>query len=155
IRADASLPASVKQLGAHVAELRLTAQQELDQQNLKYLRELAESPDANVQVLDRCVWTLVDVEPARWVDPEAASQVMQAAVGVTIRAVELAPQDRRIWSTLGAAQYRAGDYRAAIETLAKSSKLEGDDLPNCFCLAMAEWKLGNQSAAREWYHKAI
>jgi hypothetical protein len=31
----------------------------------------------------------------------------------------------------------------------------GGDPADWFFLAMAEWQLGNQSAAREWYKKAV
>ena len=55
------------------------------------------------------------------------------------------------------ARYRAGDWRGAIEALAKSEELApGKDLgAEGFFLAMAHWQLGHKDEARRWYDRAV
>jgi uncharacterized protein HemY len=56
---------------------------------------------------------------------------------------------------LGAAHYRTGDWKAAIEALEKSIKLrDGGDAFDAYFLAMAFKRLGNNDEARRWYDKA-
>jgi tetratricopeptide (TPR) repeat protein len=58
------------------------------------------------------------------------------------------------WYTLGVAQYRAGNHRAAIEPLEKAMELqEGGGPLDWYILSMAHWKLGNRDEAFRWYHK--
>src|SRR5205823_3087568 len=72
------------------------------------------------------------------------------------KAVELSPRDGAIWNTLGVAQYRAGDWKAAITSLEKSMSLRnGGDSADWFFLAMAHRQLGDQPQARRWYDKAV
>ena len=78
------------------------------------------------------------------------------AVELATKAVELAPKDGAYWNTLGAAHYRAGDYRAAIEALGKAMEFRsGGDAFEWFFLAMAHWQLKNSDEARQWYDKAV
>jgi tetratricopeptide (TPR) repeat protein len=78
------------------------------------------------------------------------------AVDLARNATELAPKDGNIWNTLGVAQYRAGQWQNAIETLVKSMELRnGGDPADWFFLAMAHWKAGHKDEARTWYDKAI
>ena len=66
------------------------------------------------------------------------------------------PESRNIWNTLGAAQYRNGDWKAAVEALMKSVQLcKGGSSFNFFFLAMAHWQLGEKDKAREWYDRAV
>jgi len=53
-------------------------------------------------------------------------------------------------------QYRAGNYQAAGESLAKSMELRnGGDANDWFFLAMCHWQLGEKDVARKWYDKAV
>jgi tetratricopeptide (TPR) repeat protein len=53
------------------------------------------------------------------------------------------------------AQYRTGQYEAAIETLHQAMALESG-LPYDFIfLSMAYGKLGNFEKSRDWYEKAV
>jgi tetratricopeptide (TPR) repeat protein len=80
----------------------------------------------------------------------------QEAVTLAERVVQLAPQDGNFWNTLGAARYRAGDYRGAIAALEQSMALRhGGDSLDWFFLAMAHWQLGENDPARQWYAKAV
>ena len=77
------------------------------------------------------------------------------------RAVELAknatqgePGNAAYWNTLGVAQYRAGDYEAAIKALGKSMELRSvGDASDWLFLAMAHWQLKHTEEARRWYDK--
>jgi serine/threonine protein kinase/Flp pilus assembly protein TadD len=78
------------------------------------------------------------------------------------RAVELArpvadrePDSASEQTTLGVAQYRAGDPSAAAESLTRATRLPGgDDARTSTFLAMAHWRLGRRAEARAWYDKA-
>jgi tetratricopeptide (TPR) repeat protein len=72
------------------------------------------------------------------------------------QAVELAPTNGMFWNTLGVAQYRNGDWKAAIEALMKSVQLrKGGDSNDFFFLAMAHWQLNEKDKACAWYEKAV
>jgi tetratricopeptide (TPR) repeat protein len=100
-------------------------------------------------LLNGLAWTLAtDAEPARR-DPARAASLAKEAV-------ELEPLQGGHWNTLGAAQYRAGNWKDAIAALEKSMELsKGGDSSDWFFLAMAHWKLGEKDKAREWYDKAV
>ena len=69
-------------------------------------------------------------------------------------AVKLAPKNPNYPSTLGAAYYRARDWKAAIAALHDSRKLrDGGDAHEWFFLAMAHWQLGEKEEARKWYDR--
>jgi eukaryotic-like serine/threonine-protein kinase len=94
-------------------------------------------------------WRLATHPKPEFRDPDRAVQLARTAV-------ELAPNDGYIWNTLGVAQYRAGDWKAAISALEKSMKLRnGGDAFDWFFLAMADWQLGRKQQARAWYGKAV
>src|SRR5207248_9060263 len=60
------------------------------------------------------------------------------------------------WNTLGCAQYRDGDSKAAVAALGKSVELrKGGDAEDFFFLAMAHWQLGEKDKARQWYDKGV
>jgi serine/threonine protein kinase len=79
------------------------------------------------------------------------------AVALAKQAVELAPNEGNNWNTLGVAHYRAGDWKGAIEALAKSNEmLKGQQVSfNALFLAMAHWRLGNSVEARKRYDQAV
>jgi uncharacterized protein HemY len=61
-----------------------------------------------------------------------------------------------LWNTLGVAQYRKGDWKAAVEALMKSAQLRnGGDSFDFFFLAMAHWELNEEEEARAWYDRAV
>ena len=78
------------------------------------------------------------------------------AVELAKKATERAPGNGAYWNTLGVAQYRAGDYEAAIKTLGKSMELgSGGVAFDWFFLAMAHWQLKHTEEARRWYDKGV
>src|SRR5262249_38124235 len=71
------------------------------------------------------------------------------------KAVEWGPKNEFVWNTLGVAQYRAGDWKAAIATLDKSMALGWPKVTyNSLILALAHWRLGDKAQLRRWYHLA-
>jgi tetratricopeptide (TPR) repeat protein len=89
--------------------------------------------------------------------PDATSRDPVQAVDLARKAVQLAPKQGAHWNTLGVAQYRAGDWKAAIEALTKSMELlhgESEGF-NTFFLAMSHWQLSDKPQALSWYAKAI
>jgi tetratricopeptide (TPR) repeat protein len=78
------------------------------------------------------------------------------AVALAKKAVALAPKEGTFWNTLGAAQYRAGDWKAAVAALEKSMELrKGGDSVDWFFLAMAHRQLGDKKKARTWFDQAV
>jgi len=77
-------------------------------------------------------------------------------VAVAQKAADWAPKDSACLNTLGIAQYRAGNWKAAAKTLEEGTSLAaGGNGVALIVLAMADWKLGRESDARKTYEKAI
>jgi serine/threonine protein kinase/Flp pilus assembly protein TadD len=88
--------------------------------------------------------------------PEAQFRDPARAVAAATKAVQLNPRPGEFWNTLGVAQYRNGDWTAALEALNKSMSLrKGRDSEDFFFLAMAHWQRGEREIAREWYGRAL
>jgi tetratricopeptide (TPR) repeat protein len=78
------------------------------------------------------------------------------AVANAKKAVDLAPGNGECWNTRGIAQYRNGDWKAAIAALNKSVQLrKGGDSSDFFFLAMTHWQLNDKDKARVWYDQAV
>jgi serine/threonine-protein kinase len=78
------------------------------------------------------------------------------AVRMAKQAVEKEPQNAAWWNTLGAAQYRAGDWKAAAAAHHRSMELRaGGDSYDWFFLAMAHWRMGDKQLSRDWYERAV
>jgi serine/threonine protein kinase/Flp pilus assembly protein TadD len=90
------------------------------------------------------------------VGPQPRTRDLSRAVELARKAVELDPKSVWIWHTLGVAQYRAGDWKAAVATLDKAMALSrvGTDF-NSFVLALAHWRLGDKEQARRRYDQAV
>ena len=88
-------------------------------------------------------------------DPQLRDPAL--AVALATKAVQREPTQGMYWNTLGAAQYRAGDWKAAIQSLRKASQLYQGRLFShvAFFLAMAHWQLGEKDHARKWYTPAV
>ena len=70
------------------------------------------------------------------------------AVEASKEAVELAPKSTEFWQYLGWVQYRAGNWKASVEALEKSCKLQGGgtgDAGQWIVLALAHAKLAAQA----------
>jgi serine/threonine protein kinase/tetratricopeptide (TPR) repeat protein len=88
--------------------------------------------------------------------PEVKLRDARRAVELAKKATELAPQQGAFWNTLGAARYRAGDWKAAVAALNKSMALrQGGNASDWLFLAMACWRLDDHDAARRYYDQAV
>jgi tetratricopeptide (TPR) repeat protein len=93
-------------------------------------------------------WYLVSCPDLRLRNPAEAVQLAH-------KAVELAPTNGSFWNTLGVALCRAGDPKAAVVALAKSTELRGENACDSLFQALAHWQLGEKEKARQWYHRAV
>jgi tetratricopeptide (TPR) repeat protein/serine/threonine protein kinase len=100
--------------------------------------------------LNAFAWLLATCRDAKFRDPARAATLAKEAV-------ELAPRNPNYLNTLGIAEYRAGNWQAAVEALTKSVSLRdaGVEASDWFFLAMAHWRLGNKDEARRWYEIAV
>ncbi len=99
--------------------------------------------------LNNLAWLLATCPDIRLHDPVRA-------VELAARASKLTPLEGNVWNTLGAAQYRAGESKAAIESLGQSMVLRnGGDAFDWFFLAMTHEQLGHKDEARKWYDRAV
>jgi len=94
-------------------------------------------------------WLLATCSDARFRDPHQAVELAEKAVASE-------RENADYWNTLGVACYRAGDWNAAIDALSKCIDFRsGGNSCDWFFLAAANWQLGRQEEAREWYHRAV
>jgi tetratricopeptide (TPR) repeat protein len=78
------------------------------------------------------------------------------AVAAARRAVELAPHNGISWTRFGVAQYRAGDWSAALRALDKAVQLRsGGDSVAWLFLAMAHARRQEREQALCWYDQAV
>ena len=99
--------------------------------------------------LNNLAWFLVTASDSSIWEPERA-------VKLATKVVDLQPENGMYWNTLGVAQYRAGDYASAIESLTKSVQLpRGEGAFNYLFLAMSHGRLGDHQKARQWYDKSV
>jgi tetratricopeptide (TPR) repeat protein len=89
-------------------------------------------------------------------DPNPVAREARRAVEWAGRAVKQRPKVGAFWCTLGVAHYRAGQWRAAVQTLEKArSMLAGPNrCVGTFALAMAQWQAGQHEQARRCYDQA-
>jgi tetratricopeptide (TPR) repeat protein len=99
-------------------------------------------------VQNEVAWLLATAADPRLRDPARAVELAR-------KAVERAPEQGAYWKTLGAAQYRAGDWKAAIAALDKAQALGAGDGAAKLFLAMAQWQLGQREQARQEYTAAV
>jgi serine/threonine protein kinase/Flp pilus assembly protein TadD len=112
-------------------------------------RKLLELDPKNAAARNELAWLLAT-------SPDPKPRNTTSAVELARKAVELEPMQGRWWTTLGVAQYRAGDPKAAITALTKSMELrKGGDSLDWFFLAMARWQLGDKDEARHCYDSGI
>ena len=102
------------------------------------------------KTLNAYAWMLATAADPRFRDPRRAIELANEVVRNT-------PRIREIWTTLGAAHYRAGDWKEAIAAIEKSETVAPGRFTavNFLILAMAHWQLGEKEKARECYEKAV
>lgn len=91
--------------------------------------------------------------------PEVEHREPGRAVELAFQAVEMSPPTPSYAGALGAARYRAGDWKGAAAELEEAISLrQPDDTSNAsygFFLAMAYWQLSEQDKAREWFARSL
>jgi serine/threonine protein kinase/Tfp pilus assembly protein PilF len=96
-----------------------------------------------------CAWLLATCPDAKVRNPLRAVELAQ-------KAVQLAPAKGDFWNTLGVAQYRVGDWKAALGALKQSIQLrKGGRASDFFFVAMAHLQLGHRDEASRWYGRAL
>jgi tetratricopeptide (TPR) repeat protein len=104
---------------------------------------------ANASILNDLAWLLATCPDPKVRDP-------LRAVELSRKAVEAAPKAGEYWNTLGVANYRASDWKAAVTALEKSVELrQGGDAVDHLFLAMAHQQLSNRDQARKAYDHAV
>jgi tetratricopeptide (TPR) repeat protein len=115
----------------------------------KTYRRFLELQPASPVGNNNAAWFLATCADPKFRDPSRAVKLAQ-------KATELAPMEGTYWNTLGAAHYRAGNWKEAIAGLEKSMELrKGGDSFDWFFLAMAHWKLGEKEKARTRFDQAV
>jgi serine/threonine protein kinase len=107
---------------------------------------LATEVPADPRYTEELAWLLID-------SPDVGDMNAVRAVATAQRAIELSPNFATAWRTLGAAQYRAGDWESAVKSLEKSIELRTTTRNPPFFLAMAYWQLGDKDTARKWFDR--
>ena len=98
-------------------------------------------------------WCVVRRTDAKATEYAAALKEAQAAT-------ELLPEGGNCLNTLGAAQYRVGDYKQSLATLTRSAELNAKQLDlehphplDLVFLAMVHHRLGDETKAREHFSR--
>jgi serine/threonine protein kinase/predicted Zn-dependent protease len=120
---------------------------ELREARQKLYRMFWETCSADAATYNRYAWIM-----ATSFDPELRDPPM--AVQMARKAVQLAPDRPEPWDTLGAALYRNGEWRAAVEALQKANQILENGNSYIF-LAMAHWQLGDREQAGQCFRKAV
>jgi tetratricopeptide (TPR) repeat protein len=103
--------------------------------------------DASAQ--NELAWLLVTM-------PEPRSDDAATAVRLALGAVELKPDGKAIWNTLGVAHFRAGNWKDSVAALEKAAQLRhGGDSFDWFFLSMAHWQLGHKDESRKLLDQAV
>lgn len=112
--------------------------------------KLLEHSPKSASAYNIVAWILATSPDPKLRDPKRAVELAQ-------KAIELKPEEGMIWNTLGAAHYRAGEWKDGITALMKSDELLKGELVsfNAYLLAMAHWQLDEKDRAHAWYNRAV
>ena len=120
----------------------------------KALAVLRRTLSARTPEVQRCMadyaWMLAATADPGYHDPHRAIELASELI-------KNSPKVRDVWTTLGVAHYRAGDWNDAIAALEKSEAAAPGlfTAANGFFLAMAYYRLGEKEKGRQWYSKAL
>ena len=120
--------------------------------------EYAALLDADITPTETVPLTSEGLNTASWEvvsEPGDSAESYAEALRLAERASSLRPEDANILNTLGVAQYRAGLFDQAIETLGRADRIDREATSphnraaGLFFLAMASHRLGRVGAAEE------
>jgi tetratricopeptide (TPR) repeat protein len=115
------------------------------------LSDLDQALNLEVRTLEQKMWEAWFLATCA----EPRLRRVDRALELANAALKQAPKYAEIWTTLGAAEYRAGHWQAAVDALQKSSELKYYNVARTgFFRAMAHWQLGQQDEARQCYQQA-
>jgi serine/threonine protein kinase/predicted Zn-dependent protease len=113
------------------------------------VREATQCSLNNLGAQSRLAWFRATCWDPKLRDP-------QQAIQLATYLVKMRPQNGEDWRTLGAAYYRAGQWKEAVAALEKSTQLQsGGDSGHWFFLAIAHWQMGDKEQARKLYKQAV
>ncbi|NUQ64559.1 MAG: tetratricopeptide repeat protein [Pirellulales bacterium] len=99
------------------------------------------------EYLDNLAWFLAN-------SPEPRLRNPQEAIALAKQAVQSAEENAGYWNTLGAAWYRAGDWKASLQALEEAAQRREIHGRDGLFLAMVFKQLGNLDKASEFYRLA-
>ena len=130
-----------------VGHLRMNTGRQRDA--LKAYRDSLEMDPKNLEAKNALCWVL-----ATGADRELRDS--REAVALAKELVAQAKDNPEYWTSLGIAQYRAGDWKASLSALEASEQLsKPGDGPLWFFMAMNHARLGNAGEARKCYDRAV
>jgi len=138
----------VEVLLGHLAPTSVSREQKARQAIDRYRRDVEASPD-DANACNSLAWAYL-AAPGALRDVKAALQFAE-------KAVRLAPGKAQYRNTLGAAHYKAGQYRDALETLRPNLERQADGVLgfDLYLLAMTYHRLGETMRGRDYYNRAI
>jgi serine/threonine protein kinase/Tfp pilus assembly protein PilF len=117
-------------------------------QALARQKQAIDTDPSNARAYLRMAWGLANCPDPKLREPLRAIQLAE-------QATKLEPRNPTAWHTLGAAEYRAGQWKAARESFDKTMTLaNGGEVADWYFAAMACWRLGEADRARELFQKA-
>jgi len=135
-----------------------------DESTLLEGRDLFEERfEDNAEACNALAWNLVEISEdlgtglgIEHLTPEGKTLILEMAVELSRRGVELEANNGDIWNTVGVALHYLGDYADAVEAMTKDVELGGivyasSTLP----LALAYHGLGDEAEARRWFARGL
>jgi WD40 repeat protein/serine/threonine protein kinase/tetratricopeptide (TPR) repeat protein len=114
----------------------------------KTLQRLAGAVARSAHLQNEYAWVLATHSDVRFRNGPVAVELAKKAVAAS-------PADGIYWNTLGAAQFRAGEYKDACAALEKAMALRsGGDAFDWFFLALVRYRLGDETGARKELERA-
>jgi tetratricopeptide (TPR) repeat protein len=102
-----------------------------------------------VELLNQLAWQMS-------ICPDAELRQPARALELAKKTVQIAPDKADFWNTLGAAEYRVGNWKAALDAFEQSMKFsDGGDSSDWFFLAMIYWQLADKEQAGKFFQKAV
>jgi tetratricopeptide (TPR) repeat protein len=115
---------------------------------LKKQEQAALIDPTNPRPWARMAWILATYRDPKLRDPARAVDLAKKAIAIEAR-------NPQYWRTLGAAQYRTGQWAAALDSFDKSMVLQnGGEGLDWYFVAMTHWQMGDKTRAREFFRKA-
>jgi serine/threonine protein kinase/WD40 repeat protein len=144
----ACAPLTIQVLPADRARLALIREQRAQKDIERGRRDLEAHPNS-ADACNELAWAYLTA-------PEALRDVT-AALPLAEKAVRQAAGNANVRNTLGAAYYRAGRYREAVEVLRPNLEHRDDRTLafDLYIMAMSLHRLGETARARDYYHCAI